>query len=231
MEQAAAAAGRVADIKDTLLALTAGAVDAIPGADYASVSVRRPNATLETLAATVPLVEELEARQYELREGPCYDTATGDAVTVSFDLSCDPRWPRYGPAAAEAGVRAQLAVLLTANASGRTALNLYARQPHEFDDDSIETAELFASHASVAMGFAHAVTSLSEAVASRQTIGMAVGIVMERYQIDSERAFQFLVRTSSTSNVKLREVAAQIVAGHDRRNRLGGDLPHGRSEP
>jgi hypothetical protein len=220
MEQAAEAAGRIADVDEALHALTAGAVDAIQAADYASISIRRRDGTLETLAATDPLVEKLDRHQYELREGPCYDTATDETFAVSFDMARDRRWPRYGPIAAEFGVHGQLAVLLTENREGRSALNVYSGEPHEFDSDSVETAELFASHAAVAMGFVRAVTNLSAAVASRQTIGMALGVVMERYQLDSTRAFAFLVRTSQTSNVKLRDVSAQIVAGHDSRSRL-----------
>ena len=223
MADLAAAIGTPSDLDQTLLILTRGAVDAIPAADHASISSRRADGTLETLAATDPLVEKLDATQYELREGPCYAAATTEPLMVSYDLARDPRWPNYGPAAADAGVRAQLAVLLTEDGRTRSALNLYAARPHEFDADAVETAELFASHAAVAMGFVRTVSTLSQAVASRQVVGMALGVVMERYQIDSERAFAFLTRTSQNSNVKLRDVAAQIVAGHDSRNRLDGD--------
>src|SRR3954469_10661883 len=140
MEQAAEAAGRIADLDETLHALTAGAVDAIAAADYASISVRRRDGTLETLAATDSLVEKLDAHQYELREGPCYDAATDETFAVSFDMARDLRWPRYGPIAADAGVHAQLAVLLTDNGAGRSALNVYSGEPREFDSDSVETA-------------------------------------------------------------------------------------------
>jgi AmiR/NasT family two-component response regulator len=80
-------------------------------------------------------------------------------------------------------------------------------------------AELFASHAALALDAVEIVGSLSRAVATRQVIGEAVGVIMERYQIDSQRAFAFLTRTSQQSNVKLRDVAAQIVDGHDGRTR------------
>ena len=219
MAELAAAIDTPSDPEQTLLVLTSGAVDAVHGADYASISARRPNGALETVAATDPLIERLDARQYELHEGPCYAAATAETMLVSYDLRRDPRWPNYGPAAAEAGVHAQLAVLLTENGRTRTALNLYAARPHEFDADDVETAELFASHAAVAMGFVRAVSTLSQAVASRQAVGMALGVVMERYQIDSERAFAFLARSSQQTNIKLRDVAAQIVAGHDNRTR------------
>lgn len=218
MEHAAQAMNDPQSAAQALCALTVGAVEAIPGADYASITIRHRDGRVETVAASDPLIEALEARQYELREGPCYATATEHTITVSFDMERDGRWPRYGPIAAQAGVHAQMGVLLAEDRSTRTGLNVYASKPHHFDDASVEVAELFASHAAVAMGYLKAVQTLGEAVTTRQVIGEAVGIVMERYQIDDERAFQFLVRTSQHSNVKLREVAAQIVAGHNSRH-------------
>jgi ANTAR domain/GAF domain len=224
MEQAAASMRRPADVGETLRALTVGAVDAIDGADLASITTRHGDGRLETIAATDPLVERLDARQYELREGPCYETATDETFTVSFDMAHDGRWPRYGRVAAEAGVHAQMGIALSSDDDGsRSALNVYAVVPHRFAAGSVEAAELFASHASVAMGFVKSVRTISATVTSRQIIGQAVGIVMERYQLDDERAFRFLVRTSQQSNVKLREVAAQIVDGHNSRTRPQAD--------
>jgi transcriptional regulator with GAF, ATPase, and Fis domain len=228
MEHASRAMHDPQSAAQAVRALTVGAVEAIPGADYASITIRHRDGRLETVAASDPLIEELDARQYELREGPCYATAAGrETIAVSFDMERDDRWPRYGPIAAAAGVHAQMGVLLAEDASTRTALNVYAARPHDFDEASVEVAELFASHAAVAMGYVTAVRTLGEAVTTRQVIGEAVGVVMERYQIDDERAFQFLVRTSQHSNVKLREVAAQIVAGHNSRHRLSPQQPDG----
>jgi GAF domain-containing protein len=202
-----------------LLVLTEGAVHAIPGAGYASISQLERDGRLATVAETDPLIRVLDAHQYALREGPCYDTVTDASFSVTLDLAHDPRWPRYGPLAARAGVHAQLAVLLSTSNGDRTALNVYSAEPHDFSHESIETAEVFASHAAVAMGFVHTIKNLGVAIGTRQTIGQAVGILMERYQIDERRAFSFLVRASSHSNVKLRDVAADIVTGLNRRTR------------
>jgi GAF domain-containing protein len=213
-------------LDEALRRLTAAAVDAVPRVDYASVTVRHPGGGLETRAPTDPLVAELEEIQYDLRSGPCYDAAVGDDnYLVSFDLEHDPRWPQYGPRAAERGIRAQLSVQLADDDHHRAALNLYARRPHAFDHVNIEVAELFASHAALVMGFAQTMEHVSQLVDSRQVIGQAIGIVMERYQLDEERAFSFLTRTSQQSNVKLRAVAADIVAGMNRRNMLRPDQP------
>lgn len=198
---------------EALDVLTRGAVQAIPGADYASLSVRRADGTLETLAPTDPVICDLDAHQYELREGPCYEAATEASFTVTFDLEQDPRWPRYGPIAGAAGIHGQLGVYLSTSGGDRVALNVYSAVPHEFSAESIEVTEVFASHASLVMGFVHTLENLGKSVGSRQTIGQAVGIVMERYQMDEARAFGFLVRTSQHANVKLRDVAADIVTG------------------
>lgn len=205
---------------DTALeVLTQGAVQAIPGADHASISVRHKDGTLETVAPTDPLIRELDATQYKLQEGPCYEAATDAAFTATFDLERDPRWPRYGPIAAAAGIHGQLGVYLSTTSGDRLALNVYASEPYDFSAESIEVAEVFASHASVAMGFVHTVENLAKAVGSRQAVGQAVGIIMERYQIDEARAFDFLVRSSQQANVKLREVAADVVTGLNNRTR------------
>lgn len=90
-------------LPDALRILTDGAVEAIPGADFASISVRQPDGKLDTLAATDPFINELDAQQYDLQEGPCYDTVTQQAFYVGFDLARDERWPRYGPIAVEGG--------------------------------------------------------------------------------------------------------------------------------
>src|SRR5690606_1122688 len=86
-------------------------------------------------------------------------------------------------------------------------LNLYSTQTDTIDPDVQHVAELFATHAALALGRARHVEDLNTALQTRKVIGQAIGIVMERYQLDEDRAFQFLVRVSSHSNVKLRDVA------------------------
>ena len=209
------------DDLSTLDMLTKAARDAIPGADYASITVVHEDGEMETIAPTDPLVILVDQIQAELREGPCYDAATEDAMFVSEDLRNDDRWPGYGPKAAAQGIAAQMGVDLHHPAPGRAALNIYSRRTWLFVD-AADTAEMFASHASLVLGYAAATDQFQAALSSRKTIGQALGIVMERYTIDEERAFQFLTRVSQDSNVKLREVAADIVAGVNRRNRADG---------
>jgi hypothetical protein len=195
-----------------LEALAASAAANIPGVDFASVTVRRADRSLYTVAATEPLASEVDLLQYELREGPCYAAVTEQRFILLNDVCQGGEYPRYGPQAAERGVRSQAAIQLSHDGE-RAGLNLYARKPAAFDPGTVQLAELFASHAAVLLGYARQVESLGEAVDARQDVGTAVGIVMERHGLDRERAFAFIAKLSNDRNVKVRVLAQQIVDG------------------
>jgi hypothetical protein len=110
-----------------------------------------------------------------------------------------------------------MGIRLASDDGWRVALNLYARRPGVFDSETISLAEMFADQAAVAMGFVRTVHTVNKALLLRETFGQAVGIVMERYAMDPDRAFAFLVRTAQTSNTKIPDVARQIIAAADRR--------------
>jgi hypothetical protein len=210
---------RPCDLDETLAALTLSARDTIPGVDYASITMIHPDGTITTRAATDPVVAQCDVLQYELREGPCFDAATEDRVFVSENLAEDARWPEYGPKAAALGIGAQMGLdLAPPGSKERAALNLYAQRTWLFVN-AFETAEMFASHASLVLGFAKTVDDFNTALDGRKVIGQALGIVMERYGIDEDRAFEFLVRVSKDSNNKLRIVADEIVSGVNTRHR------------
>ncbi len=100
-------------------------------------------------------------------------------------------------------------------------LNLYSTEHDEVEPASADTAQLFATHAAIILGHAQQEDQLNQALASRKVIGQAIGIVMERYRVDADRAFQFLLRASSSSNIKLRDVAQEIVTTSTERYRSG----------
>jgi GAF domain-containing protein len=199
---------------------TTGALDSlvrsaaanIPNADLASISVRRRDATLETAAATSPLATKLDEIQYGVLEGPCYVAVTTERFILVNDLGAGGPFPLYGPLAAEHGVRAQLAMQL-ANNGEQAALNVYARSPSAFDRSAVAMAELFATQAGLLLGFAQQIDTLGDAVHTRQEVGTAIGIVMERYGVDRSRAFEFLTRLSSYRNIKIRAIAEEIIDG------------------
>ncbi len=99
------------------------------------------------------------------------------------------------------------------------ALNLYSSQPDAFDDESEHVGLLFASHAAIAYAAAQEQSGLQQAVATRQLIGQAQGILMERHKITGDQAFALLVRHSQQDNIKLRELAERLV--------LSGELEDG----
>ena len=114
--------------------------------------------------------------------------------------------------AAERGIRAQAAIPLGYN-GGQAGLNLYSRGRDAFEPSTVQLAELFTDHAAILLGYAGQVETLGQAIHSRQDIGTAVGILMERYRLDQDRAFAFLVRVSSHRNIKVRVLAQQVIAG------------------
>jgi len=195
---------------DTLATVTRLASEKLPNVDFASISLLSPDGVPETLAPTDEVIIQADSMQYELGQGPCLDAAQSKVTVRTADVGSDERWPDYGPRAATLGVAGQMAVHIYATRSSSAALNLYSATAGAFDD-SMHIAELFASHAAVALGFSRSVETLKEALGTRNVIGLAIGMTMERYGLDEERAFSFLVRVSQTSNVKLRIVAEEIV--------------------
>jgi GAF domain-containing protein len=117
--------------------------------DFASISVRRKDQTLDTVAVTDELASDLDKIQYELGEGPCYDAVTDERFVVVNDLAADDcPYPRFGPRAVEFGVRAQTAIQLE-NHGEQAGLNLYARAPHAFHHATMHMAERFSNQAAV----------------------------------------------------------------------------------
>ena len=123
------------------------------------------------------------------------------------------RWPAYIPAAVSFGLRAQLAVRLFLDPNGSMGgLNLYSTTTEEIPPDAEHIADLLAAHAALALDETREVEHLHEALHSRKVIGQAIGILMQRYELDEEAAFAYLLRASSHGNTKLRTVAEQLVS-------------------
>jgi hypothetical protein len=199
------------DLDDSLLKITRAAVEVLPQVQYSSITMRHPDGTLDSYALTDDLLAELDEKQFELQEGPCYEAATEDAFSVSTDLRADERYPRYGAFAAAAGIRSQAGIRLFENRRSIGSLNLYSRSVGAFQD--VQTvSRLFAHQAAVALAYSFEIQTLKEALATRTRIGQAVGVVMERYKVPEQQAFAFLTRLSQNRNVKLRVIADELIA-------------------
>ncbi|HEY0905420.1 MAG TPA: ANTAR domain-containing protein [Marmoricola sp.] len=206
------------DLEHTLRQITTAATEVLPGVHHASITIRHHDGRLETAAPTDDMLLGLDAAQYELQEGPCYDAATDAMYVASPHLATDERFSRYAAVAVHAGVKAQAGIRLfdTPKPSARGALNLYSRNVGSFADISV-VGQLFAHQSAVALDYARELDNLREAVKARQAVGRAVGIVMERYQLSEQRAFAFLARLSQTRNIKLRVVADELVTDAEER--------------
>jgi GAF domain-containing protein len=207
-------------LDETLDAIVQAALDTVPGFDHVGISITHRDGTIETRSATDQLVWDLDALQYSLREGPCYDSIRGEGVTVVENARHDQRWPTYMPRAVQRGLRAQLAVGLYSAGDSLGGLNLYSTGSDTVDEDAGAIAKLFAAQAAIALGRSRQAVQLGQAMQSRKLIGQAIGLVMARYDLDEDRAFQYLIRASSASNIKLREVAAELV--REANERQGG---------
>jgi len=199
-------------LAETLDTIVLAARDALPGFDHVGLALLTRTGEVETKAATDPLVRELDHLQYTAGEGPCLSALRETPVVVVPDLRREQRWPRYLSSALRTGLRSQMAVRLSVGDQATLGgLNLYSTVRDDIAPEAQELATSFATHAAIALHQAREIANLHDALESRKVIGQAIGIVMERYQLNEDRAFAFLVRASSYGNVKLRDVAQELV--------------------
>lgn len=203
-------------VTDTLAQVVQSAVVTIEGCDLAGLSLADgPAPTLS--ARTDELVEEIEALQLLNAEGPGLDAIAENRIVSADDIAHDPRWPRFGPSANAIGVHSVLALPLTASAVPGT-LVLYSRSVAAFDATDRAKATILASLAGLATAAARShqaeeerFEGLHAALATREVIGQAQGILMERERISADEAFNTLRRASQHLNRKLRDVAQDLV--------------------
>ena len=195
----------------TLIAIVSDAVALVPGCDEGSISVvlGRKRVTSEAASGDLPrIVDEL---QETLGQGPCLDAVHKQQTVRVSHMASDQRWPLFAPRAAAAGCAAMLSFQLYVAEDNLGALNLFSRTDGAFDDEAEQIGLLFAAHASVAYAASRERSHLEVQVATRQLIGQAQGILMERHKVTGDTAFRMLVLASQKKNVKLRRVAEQVV--------------------
>lgn len=200
----------------TLAEVVRLAVATIEGCDYAGIFLVDGD-TVTTPMHTNPIVAEVDLLQHHTGEGPCLDAIAQGTIFYADDLHADARWPRFGPQAAARGMRSLLAVPLSDNGT-LGALNLYAHYPSAFGVLDRARAVLLAALAAVAYSSAQThededrrSAHLLTALTTREMIGQAQGILMERERVTADQAFDILRRASQHLNVKLREVAQSLV--------------------
>ncbi|MCW2814307.1 MAG: hypothetical protein JWN84_1762 [Nocardioides sp.] len=216
LAEAAADIHRHTSLPETLDAIALAARDAMPAVDHVGVTLADGNhGALETAAATDDLVREIDKVQFSVRQGPCVEaveSGTSELVVLE-DARHSGDYHDFVMGAVPLGLRSTAAIRLFTADRTIGVLNLYSTSTDVLDDETRTIAELFALHASYAYGHRHQVSHLQRAIESREVIGNAVGIVMERYQLDRGRAFEYLVRVAATSETKVRLVAEELVSG------------------
>jgi transcriptional regulator with GAF, ATPase, and Fis domain len=198
------------DLEQTLSHVTAAAVDLVDGVDHADIMLV-DKGKYRSIAATHSLVTDLDDVQMRLYQGPCLEAAVADSVVRCPDLRHDQRWPAFAAAALEAGVHSVVSFQLYNHRDGAGAMNVLSKQPGAIDLQAETVLAMLATHAAITLIAAEKETQFESALASRDLIGQAKGILMERVQIDAGHAFRILTKLSQDSNLPLRHIAEQVV--------------------
>lgn len=198
------------DTESMLNDLVAAAVAQIPGVDEGSISIVLARKDVSSQSPSSDLPRRVDALQTETGQGPCLDAVYSEKTVRVPDMASETRWPHFARRAAQAGAGSMLSFQLWVEGDNLGALNLYGHEPHSFTEESEHVGLLFVSHAAVAMASAQKQDQMAEGLATRDLIGQAKGILMERYGIDAQKAFSLLTRASQHRNIKLRDLATEL---------------------
>jgi hypothetical protein len=199
------------DSEDAVLEhLVRAAITLVPGADEGSITLVLARRRVESRAASGALARTIDELQERTGEGPCMSAAYEEQTVRVPDMRNEDRWPAFSAEAAAAGAGSMLSFQLFVEGDNLGALNLIGRSAHAFTDESDYVGLLVASHAAVAFADAQKLHQFKDAVATRDLIGQAKGILMERYGVTAGQAFIMLVRVSTETNAKLLAVAEEL---------------------
>ncbi|CAM5263908.1 hypothetical protein SALBM311S_13054 [Streptomyces alboniger] len=183
------------------------AVHLLPGADHAGISVMERTQHRRTVAWTDEVVRSAESGPVGREQAPYWENLWSAPVVRLEDSDADDS----GAALSELGLRSALSLRLRADRRRLTVLTAYSRKPRAFDEVATRVGRLFTAHVSLALDSATVREQLTEAMRTRDLIGQATGILMERMDIDAAEAFDSLVKASQRENIKLRDLARRIV--------------------
>jgi transcriptional regulator with GAF, ATPase, and Fis domain len=197
-------------VEETVETVVQFALQAI-SCTHAAVVLAAGGGRFGIAAATDPVMETICQLEIDTSHGPLIAALTaGDTVLVR-DTAKETRWPEWATKVGELGLRTVLQVpLQTADRTGGV-LSLCSTAADAFDADDDAVAHILARHAAVAVAAARHEETLTQAIDARKLIGQAMGILMERYDINDDRAFAILRRYSQDNNIKLRDVALQLI--------------------
>lgn len=201
-------------------ALCEAALDLVDGCDHASVMLQKGE-QVTTAAASDQIARHIDELEREIGEGPCVDAIHEEAAQLETDLARGCSWPRLGERIVEeTPVRSMAGFRLLVDNRKVGALNLFSDRPHGLTEASVDQAALLAAFASVALMAAsrhEQAQTLRVGLDSNRQIGKAIGLMMAFHKVTDDQAFELLRKASQDLNVKISEIAGQVVDHHNRR--------------
>jgi GAF domain-containing protein len=198
-------------VEETIHAVVDFALQALD-CSYAGVAIAGRGHKPEIPAVTDPVVAEIFHSQLTGGHGPMTVCMTEGVPVLVSDTALDDRWPEWATQVRALGVRSVFDVPLNTAAGTVGVMGLYSDKPDAFSTDDQAIAHILARHATVAIANARHDATMIQAIDARKLVGQAMGILMERFDLDSDRAFEVLKRYSQDNNLKLRDVAKHLVA-------------------
>jgi GAF domain-containing protein len=185
-------------------------VEMVPGAQDATITVAQQRKGARSAAASSKRARLFDLLQSETRQGPCLDALFEQQTLRVDDLATDDRWPELSARVDELGARSMVCFQLFVTGNTLGSLDVLATETAAFGDESERVGLLFASHAAIALADAQDLHDLRSALANRDVIGQAKGILMERFKITADEAFLLLAKASQDTNRKLHVIAADL---------------------
>ncbi|SOE00391.1 GAF and ANTAR domain-containing protein [Blastococcus haudaquaticus] len=201
---------RFSSSQEVLDHIVSTVVEMVPGAQDATITVAQQRKTARSAAASSDRARLFDVLQSETSQGPCLDALFEQETVRVDDLSTEERWPDLAARAEELGARSMVCFQLFVTGNTLGSLDVLATDPGTFSDESERVGLLFATHAAIALADAQELENVRSALANRDIIGQAKGILMERFKITADEAFHLLVTASQQTNRKLYVVAADL---------------------
>ena len=205
--------------KEMYAAICVAATLTIPGCDHASLMIHQ-NGAFTTAAVSDAIARHIDKLELALGSGPCLDAIEERTPQIETNLTAGGRWPALSSRVlADTPVRGALSVRLSVDRARSGALNLFSDTPDVFDERSVEQAHVlgaFATVATNAVAQGEDAASLRRGLASSREIGKAIGMLMVLNDVSDDDAFALLRKTSQATNVKLADIAADVVRTRNR---------------
>jgi hypothetical protein len=203
------------------------AVELIDGCDHASLMLRR-NGRVFTAAASDQVARDVDGLETSLGEGPCLDAIDEDEPDehICPDLSTGCKWPTLADRILEGTeVRGMAGFRIRQEGHKVGALNVFSDQADALTGHSLDQAMMLAAFASVtlaALDRGEEASTLRRGLESNREIGKAVGLLMAMHKVDDAQAFEMLAKISQEMNIKVAEVANQVIQHHRRQDEAPG---------